>query len=57
MSNMSNSRFENTYNDLRDCFEAMFEDKKLTNEETYYRDELIKLCKEITEQEFTLLKK
>ncbi|QEC78764.1 hypothetical protein [Mucilaginibacter ginsenosidivorax] len=56
MANMNNAKYENTFNDLRHCFEGLFKDERLTPEETYYRDELIKLCAEITEQEFKLSK-
>ena len=45
MSNMSYCRFENTYRDLRDCYENM--EGKLSNDEAAYRQKLIKLCAEI----------
>jgi hypothetical protein len=48
MSNMSYARFENTYSDLQDCYEAM--DDELSETEQNYRTKLIKLCSIITEQ-------
>lgn len=46
MANMSYCRFQNTFLDLRDCYE-FFDDTKLSPEETRARRRLIKLCKEI----------
>ncbi len=46
MSNMSYVRFENTYGDLQDCYEAM--DKDLSESEKKYRTKLIKLCSRIS---------
>ncbi len=48
MSNMSYCRFENTYNDLRDCFDNMDDD--LEGSEAVYKEKLIKLCKKIVEE-------
>jgi hypothetical protein len=48
MSNMSYCRFENTYNDLVDCWESV-NDKDLSDNEKRYRDKLMNLCKEIAE--------
>ncbi len=50
MANMSYCRFENTYRDLKDCYEAIsFEDK--TNEiETKYKKWLIYLCQKIVDE-------
>lgn len=45
MPNMSYCRFENTYRDLRDCYENM--EGKLSDSETSYRERLIELCAEI----------
>lgn len=44
-SNMSYCRFENTYNDLKDCYDNMEDD--LSKEESEYRESLISLCKDI----------
>lgn len=43
MSNMSYCRFENTLNDLRDCYEHL-DDEKLLKEEQRARELLISLC-------------
>jgi hypothetical protein len=42
---MSYCRFENTYNDLRDCAGNLDED--LSDQELKYKNKLIKLCVEI----------
>lgn len=47
MGNMSYCRFENTYEDLRDCAEAIAENEELSESEQKYRDKLIKLCRDI----------
>lgn len=47
MANMSYCRFENTYNDLKDCYQNI--DDELSESEENYRKKLIKLCKEIAE--------
>lgn len=44
MTNMSYCRFENTYDDLRDCFNNW--DVKSESEEEY-QSLLVKLCEEI----------
>ena len=55
MSNMSYCRFENTYNDLVDCKDSLYENgieylEKNTNQhEKKYIKKLIQLCKEISE--------
>ena len=46
MSNMSYCRFENTYDDLRDCFDNWHDDDLSTSEEQY-RKMMLNLCKEI----------
>jgi len=48
MPNMSYCRFENTLNDLRDCYENM-DDKDLNEFEEKAKLELIKLCVEIAQ--------
>jgi len=48
MSNMSYCRFENTYHDLKDCYKNI-DDQALSETEERYRQKLIDLCKEITE--------
>ena len=45
MANMSYCRFENTYDDLRDCYRNMDDD--LSESEEKYRTLLIKLCEDI----------
>lgn len=47
MSNMSYCRFQNTLQDLRDCYEGWGED--LSPEETKAQKRLLKLCKDIVE--------
>lgn len=54
MSNMSYCRFENTYNDLKDCYEALGEvnnleelEKSANEYEKPYIRKLIKLCARI----------
>ncbi len=42
---MSYWRFENTYDDLRDCYANM--KKKPSKDEIYFRAKLIKLCEKI----------
>lgn len=51
MSNMSYCRFENTYNDLRDCAGALEEPNhgKLSASERQARRSLLDLCAAITE--------
>ncbi len=51
MGNMSYCRFENTYHDLKDCYEDMTqkEPDALSEPERKYREKLIKLCREIAE--------
>lgn len=48
MSNMSYCRFQNTLQDLRDCYEHMGEDE-LSEEEEKARQELLKLCQRIAD--------
>lgn len=50
MSNMSYCRFRNTYSDLQDCYEHLGDDD-LSQEELVAKKRLIKLCKQITEDE------
>lgn len=49
MGNMSYCRFENTYHDLQDCYEAIMEEEELSERETKYKDRLINLCSKIAE--------
>ena len=48
MSNMSYCRFENTLNDLRDCYDNL--DEEVDGTEKSSKESLIKLCKYITEE-------
>jgi len=48
--NMSYCRFENTYRDLRDCYEAICDREKVEDDERDYRKQLIFLCREIVEE-------
>jgi hypothetical protein len=45
---MSYCRFENTLNDLQDCYESM-DNPNLSPQETYKRKQLLELCAEIVE--------
>ena len=47
--NMSYCRFENTFYDLRDCYEHI-SDEDLSRDEENARKKLIELCKEIVEE-------
>lgn len=49
MSNMSYCRFENTYHDLKDCYDNM-DDSDLSEIETKYRARLVELCATIAEE-------
>lgn len=46
---MSYCRFENTLDDLRDCFEHFRTEEELSEKETKKRKALFKLCKRIVE--------
>jgi hypothetical protein len=48
MGNMSYCRFENTFNDLRDCYNNMEDD--LSGSEKRCRQQLIDLCKRISDE-------
>ena len=49
MSNMSYCRWENTYNDLKDCFNSMVESdgEKLSESEQRAKDNIFELMKEM----------
>jgi hypothetical protein len=47
MANMRYVRFENTYRDLRDCYDSM--EDKLSRSEEGYRYKLIQLAKKIVD--------
>ncbi len=51
MSNMSYCRFENTYGDLRDCVEALEENRleDLSDRERKFAESIKDLCKEYLE--------
>ena len=48
---MSYCRFENTFADLQDCYEALRESEldELSETERKYAEKLIKLCKKIAD--------
>ena len=48
MSNMSYCRFENTYNDLKDCYAHMDDDLEGEDEEKA-RVRMVKLCQKIVD--------
>ena len=48
MSDMGCRRFQNTLNDLLDCF-GHLDDADLSDEEEQARKELLELCREIAE--------
>lgn len=49
MANMSYVRFENTYKDLLDAYQHIWEDD-LSESEEQYRTGLIRLCKNIADE-------
>lgn len=49
MSNMSYCRFENTFGDLDDCYEHLF-DNDLSETEKMYRDRLVRMCQQIASE-------
>lgn len=49
MSNMSYCRFHNTYHDLVDCKNALYNEDISSDEEKGYAKRLIELCREISE--------
>ncbi len=51
MSNMHYCRFENTLDDLIDCYDAMLEEdmNELSENEKKAKEQLIKICKKIIE--------
>ncbi|MCK9432539.1 MAG: hypothetical protein M0R00_06245 [Candidatus Omnitrophica bacterium] len=48
MSNMGYCRFQNTFNDLRDC-EEHFDDQDLSEEEHRARIRMYDICKDIVD--------
>lgn len=46
MANMSYCRFENTFEDLKDCADHL-EDEDVSSSEKFYKKRLIRLCQEI----------
>ena len=51
MSNMAYCRFQNTLNDLRDCYEHL-DDKFESEDEERARASLMKLCRKIAQEVF-----
>lgn len=49
MPNMSYCRFENTFNDLKDCLTSMENEDELSESEQKFKEKLIKLCSTISE--------
>jgi TfoX/Sxy family transcriptional regulator of competence genes len=51
MGNMSYCRFENTYEDLQDCYDALGEKSldELSETEKKYAKKLIKMCRDIAD--------
>lgn len=50
MANMSYCRFENTYKDLQDCYDALGGLDNLSGDEKMYALRLIGLCKNISDE-------
>jgi len=48
MANMSYCMFENTYNDLMQCYEALSNEKALSEREEKFKKKLIDLCTDIS---------
>lgn len=46
MSNMAYCRFQNTVDDLKDCYDHLF-DEDLSHDEQRAREGLIRICKDI----------
>ena len=49
MSNMSYCRFQNTLQDLQDCYNHIDDARDLSPDETIAKKRLIELCQEIAE--------
>jgi hypothetical protein len=49
MPNMSYCKFENTYGDLADCYDDIW-NKDLSDTEKKYRKLLIQMCREISDE-------
>ena len=49
MANMGYCRFENTLQDLKDCYNHM-EDENLSKSEKVAKQELIELCRQIIDE-------
>ena len=53
MSNMSYCRFQNTLNDLMDCYDnwdsELDDDRSLSNEEVQARKRLLEICEQIVD--------
>ena len=47
MANMSYCRFQNTLQDLRDCYNALIDDQELSDEELRAKNKLVELCQDI----------
>lgn len=54
MGNMSYCRFENTYQDLQDCYDALVEKSldELSETEKKYAIKLIEMCQDISNDFF-----
>jgi hypothetical protein len=50
MANMGYVMFENTLGDLQECYDALLEGKKLSDEEKKARKKLVELCVTIAEE-------
>lgn len=52
MANMAYCRFENTYKDLIDCYEALqnSEIESLSESEKKYAIKLIKMCRDVSDE-------
>ncbi|MDD1442766.1 hypothetical protein MEO93_20870 [Dolichospermum sp. ST_sed3] len=52
MANMSYCRFENTYSDLKDCFESLNENNfdELSDREKAFAIRLVKLCSKFSDE-------
>ncbi len=49
MSNMGYCRFQNTVNDLEDCYQH-FGDEDISQEESIARDRMMEICKDIVNE-------
>lgn len=50
MANMAYCRFENTYSDLLDCYNAIEDRKELSESEEKYAEKMYRLCQNFIDE-------